>query len=256
MRQGSLTVVGTGIQLAVQLTPEARACLQRAEVVFHLSAEPVTREWLRQILPASRSLDSLYVSGGDRMDTYDAIVEEVLGAVRNGRNVCLAFYGHPGVFVHPSHEAIRRAREEGFEARMLPAISAEDCLFADLGVDPGVMGCQSYEATDFLVNRRRFDTSAALVLWQVTVIGEMHHVLEPNLRAFGVLVDYLLQFYPAGHEVTIYQASPYAVCDSIVNRVALSLAPACELPPLATLFVPPAKRPTPDPEMCKLLGLT
>jgi hypothetical protein len=35
---------------------------------------------------------------------------------------------------------------------MLPAISAEDCLFADLGVDPADHGCPSYEATDFLVH--------------------------------------------------------------------------------------------------------
>jgi hypothetical protein len=37
---------------------------------------------------------------------------------------------------------------------MLPGISAEDCLFADLGIDPGIYGCQSYEATDFLANGR------------------------------------------------------------------------------------------------------
>jgi hypothetical protein len=34
---------------------------------------------------------------------------------------------------------------------MLPAVSAEDCLFADLGVDPGAAGCQSHEAADFLI---------------------------------------------------------------------------------------------------------
>jgi len=35
---------------------------------------------------------------------------------------------------------------------MLPGISAEDCLFADIGVDPGIYGCQSFEATDLFVN--------------------------------------------------------------------------------------------------------
>ena len=37
---------------------------------------------------------------------------------------------------------------------MLPAISAEDCLFADVGIDPAMTGCQSYEATDFMINGR------------------------------------------------------------------------------------------------------
>ena len=54
------------------------------------------------------------------------------------------------VFVQPSHESIAIARLEGFSARMLPGISAEDCLFADIGLDPGKDGCQSFEATDFL----------------------------------------------------------------------------------------------------------
>jgi precorrin-2 methylase len=61
-------------------------------------------------------------------------------AVREGLNVCAAFYGHPGVFVYASHQSIRLARAEGFEAQMLPGISAEDCVFADLGIDPENMG--------------------------------------------------------------------------------------------------------------------
>jgi len=34
---------------------------------------------------------------------------------------------------------------------MLPAISSEDCLYADLGVDPATTGNASYDATDFLL---------------------------------------------------------------------------------------------------------
>src|SRR5205809_2021168 len=45
---------------------------------------------------------------------------------RGGSLTCLACYGHPGVFVYPSHEAIRRARAEGYVARILAGISSED----------------------------------------------------------------------------------------------------------------------------------
>ena len=76
----------------------------------------------------------------------DAIVAEV----ELGKTVCAVFYGHPGVFARPSHLAIERTRALGHRAEMLPAVSAEDCLFADLGVDPGD-GCQSFEATNFVV---------------------------------------------------------------------------------------------------------
>lgn len=90
------------------------------------------------------------------------MIQHVLCCVRSGRRTCLVAYGHPGVFGTVPHEAIRRARQEGYIARMLPAVSAEDCLFADLAVDPG-NGYQTYEATDFLANNRSIDTAAALI---------------------------------------------------------------------------------------------
>ena len=86
--------------------------------------------------------------------------------------MCAVFYGHPGVFVNPSHRAVAQARAEGFRAAMLPGVSAEDCLFADLGLDPGAHGCQSYEATDFVIRRRSCYPSALLILWQVGALGE------------------------------------------------------------------------------------
>ena len=59
-------------------------------------------------------------------------------------------------------------------------ISAEACLFADLGLDPGTTGCQSYEATAFLARTPPVDTEAVLVLWQVSVLGRADHVEEPD----------------------------------------------------------------------------
>ncbi len=250
-----LTVVGTGIQPGVQTTLEARALFERADEAFYLAADPVGERWLAELNPHARSLQRHYVPGRHRAETYRAMTDEILDAVRRGGRVCAAFYGHPGVFVAPSHDAVRRARDEGFEARMLPAVSAEDCLFADLGVDPATSGCQSYEATDFLVHRRRVDPSAALVLWQMTVLGELAHAPLPPARRLDVLVDYLRAWYPAGHEVVVYAASPFPIVDASVQRLPLAELPGAEPPPLATLFVPPAEERRADAEMLRRLGL-
>ena len=102
------------------------------------------------------------------------MAEAILEPVRAGKRVCAAFYGHPGVFVLPSHDAIARARAEGFDAAMQPGVSAEDCLVADLGVDPAVNGLQSYEASDFLRRRPAIEPTTALVLWQIGVVGAAH----------------------------------------------------------------------------------
>ncbi|KAJ2931620.1 hypothetical protein H1R20_g5340, partial [Candolleomyces eurysporus] len=88
----------------------------------------------------------------------------MLSKVRSGQDVVGLFYGHPGVFAHPSHRAIKIAREEGYLAKMLPGISAEDCLFADLGIDPSINGTTTYEATDLLTHDRPLDPASNLIL--------------------------------------------------------------------------------------------
>jgi len=138
---------------------------------------------------------------------------------------------------------------------MLPAVSAEDCLFADLGVDPGQLGCQSYEATDFLIRRRRPDPSAALILWQLSVLGRIDAVTEPDSSRMPFLVDHLCGHYPAEHEVVLYEASPYPVVGPAVQRVALGGLADAEIAAMTTLYVPPAATPEVDLELVERLGM-
>lgn len=95
----------------------------------------------------------------------------MLNDVRAGKNVLGIFYGHPGVFVNPSHRALAIAREEGFTAKMLPGVSAEDYMFSDLEFDPAVHGCCSFEATDFLLREVPLNTSTNNIIWQVGSVG-------------------------------------------------------------------------------------
>jgi uncharacterized protein YabN with tetrapyrrole methylase and pyrophosphatase domain len=254
-RAGSLTVVGTGIQLALHATPQARAVLERAEDVLYLVTDPLAETWLRGLNPAARSLAGFYEVGKPRPETYTEMVEEILASVRAGRNVAVAFYGHPGVFVDPGHEAVRRAREEGFPARMLPAISAEDCLFADLGIDPGDAGCQSYEATAFLTRGYEVEPAALLVLWQIGFLGERSMPAGKPRPPLGILVERLLQVYPADHETIIYEASPYVVSGPRVTRLPLSELADAQVDSLATLVVPPRVTRQDDPGVLARLGL-
>jgi siroheme synthase len=157
-KKGSLTIVGSGFQAVRHLTAESKLTIEQADKVLYLVNDPVSELWVKKTNPNSESLMTLYLGGKYRPDTYKEMTEITLRYVRQGLNICVVYYGHPGVFVIPSHESIRQARAEGYAARMLPGISAEDCLFADLGIDPGTCGCQSFEATDFLLNRRKFDT--------------------------------------------------------------------------------------------------
>jgi hypothetical protein len=237
---GSLTVVGTGITAGSHLTGEARAALGGADRVLYLVSDPVTAAVVEGLNPRSRSLGGLYREGVAREEIYAAVVKEILQAVRAGERVCVAFYGHPAVFVRPGLEAVREARREGHEARILPAVSALDCLFCDLELDPADTGLQIYEATDFLARGCAPDTTAGLVLWQISVIGLDRWHREPSATGMGALAERLLRYFPAEHEVVLYEASPFPLVQPSVERLRLDRLGEARPSPLATLYAPPS----------------
>jgi len=255
MPSGSLTVVGTGIQAAAHLTAEARLAVEQSDEALYLVNDAVTAAWIERANPNPRSLTPFYEQGKDRREIYAGIVDEIVSRVRHEVDVCAVLYGHPGVFAWPGHESIRRLRAEGFRARMLPGISTEDCLVADLGIDPASTGSQSYEATDFLVRRRTIDTGALLILWQVGLVGEWRFDREPSMRGLPLLVERLLKLYPVEHETILYEASPYPTCDPIVQRLALRDVGAAEVSPVVTMVLPPRDEPEFDQEMLERVRL-
>ncbi|NIT60560.1 MAG: hypothetical protein GWN00_31470, partial [Aliifodinibius sp.] len=82
-------------------------------------ADPVTGEWLRTLNPTAEALP-YNTNHQRRRALYQEIVARILVEVRRGLRVCAVFYGHPGVFADPAHEAIRQARREGFNVKVLP----------------------------------------------------------------------------------------------------------------------------------------
>jgi uncharacterized protein YabN with tetrapyrrole methylase and pyrophosphatase domain len=254
MSRPALTVVGTGICCGTDLAANVRSTLLEADEVFLLTSDPISESVLRRLRPDAHSLAELYGHDRDRRDTYAAMVDLVLDRVRAGRRVCFAIPGHPGVFAQPTHEAIRRARAEGFSAVMLPALSAADHLYADLGIDPGEAGSVNFDATDFVLQGRKPDPTAVLILWQIGAIGEIHNPRAVNRPGLRVLADILLETYSPSHEVVVYEAARYAICDPIVLRMPLAALAAADVPLLSTLYVAPAAAAPPLPERLRKLG--
>src|SRR5262245_27138190 len=253
MRRGSLTIVGTGIKFGAQTTPEARAAIEHADEVLHLLVGRGANTWVKRLNRREQTLYAVYLrgyrDGKERRAIYDDMVEDILGRLRAGVALCVAFYGHPGVFVYPAHQAIKRAREEGFRATMLPGVSAEDCLIADLGIDPN-HGWQSYEASQFMTHPRKFDTSTPLVLWQVNGLGRLGAVdRRPGRSTVKVLVDYLARFYGRRHPVVLYEASHHGRGRPHIRHFPLSALLNTKLDGLPTLFVPPKTPVAPDLRM-------
>jgi precorrin-6B methylase 1 len=241
-RRGSLACVGIGMTLGSHLTPLARSQIEQADVVFAALSDGIVELWLQRMHPDVRSLQPYYAEGKSRMKTYRQWVDLMMTEVRAGKKVCGVFYGHPGIFAWSPHKAIEVARAEGFKAHMEPGISAEDCLYADLGIDPGRFGCQHFEASQLLFYERRIDPTGYLVLWQVGLVGDRSLArFETGSPYRQVLVDLLGQDYPLDHEVIIYRGATLPIEKPRIRRVALRDLPHVLLTAEETVVLPPAK---------------
>jgi len=241
-KHGSLACVGLGMMLGAHLSPRSRSHIEQADVVFALVSDPLVELWLQDMRPDVRSLQPCYAEGKSRPLSYREMIGAMLVEVRAGRRVCGVFYGHPGVFASVPHRSIEQARGEGFEAHMEPGISAEDCLYADLGIDPGWFGCQHYEASQFMFYQRRIDPSAYLVLWQVGIAGDRslaRFETGPGYRR--LLVELLAKDYPLSHEVIAYEAATLPITTPRMGKMPLSGIVEAVLGMQTTLVIPPSR---------------
>jgi Tetrapyrrole (Corrin/Porphyrin) Methylases len=219
-RPGTLVIGGSGISAIGQFTLETQAYLAWADSVFFCVSDPATERWILDARPDAVDLYSLYDNDKHRRITYVQMAEKLLQNLRQGLNVLGIFYGHPGIFVNPSHRAIAIAREEGHSAYMLPGVSALDCLFADLGVDPSKYGMQIVEATDLILRRRPLLTDSSVIILQVGAVGDSGF----NFSGFTntklpVLIDFLKDAYGESHEIYSYVASQYPSAPPQIDRL-------------------------------------
>lgn len=253
----SLVVVGSGIKFVSHLTIEAEAYIKQSDKVLYLVNEPAMQEWIQNNNPHAESLDELYIKYPLRLQCYRAITEYILETLRQQQHVCVVLYGHPTVFAQPALDAVILARKEGYYAIALPGISAEDCLFADLLIDPGSHGCQSFEATDLLIRYRVCDPYSHLLLWQVGVIGALGHTqTHDNTKGIKILRDYLSQWYPANHILKLYEAAQYPHFEPVIQEFPLDQLSAMKISRISTLYIPPLQKAALNDDMLNALGIT
>jgi diguanylate cyclase (GGDEF)-like protein len=254
--RGGLVVVGSGIQFGRHVSERALSEIREAEVVFCL-VDPFALGMILGMRPDAINLGVHYRPGQDRRETYRGIDAEIMAEVEAGKRVCAVFYGHPGVFADVPHAVLRKARALGIPARMEPGISAEACLYADLGLDPGWRGVQSMEATHFLIRDRRPDTLGVVLLWQVALSGDLSCTrLHAEREGLQALVGKLLRWYPPEHEVILYEAAQLPVASPRIERLALRDLPTAHYEEYTTLVIPPLGEPAGDGGIAAALSAT
>jgi len=252
-----LICVGTGINHEQQISIAAKTYLQRADVVYGVMPNSAGDAWIMQNNPNYVSMQKYYGAGKPRQQSYMEMASAMLEELRSGKDVCCVLYGHPGVMANIAHLAIGLAKQEGFAAKMEPAISAEDCLFADLGLDPCYHGCASFEATQLLFTKHTVDPAAVLIMWQISLVGEYtlkkFRTTRENLQ---ITVDFLNQWYELDHNVIIYEAAFFSGQKPRIEQIVLRSLPDAKLNPESTLVILPKKRAEYNNEMLAKYGLS
>jgi tetrapyrrole methylase family protein/MazG family protein len=240
--KNTLIIVGVGIKFLSHLTVEVEASIKKSDKVLYLVNDPAVKIWIKKANQNNESLDFLYNSSQIRKKNYLKIAEYINNTLNCTKTLCFVMYGHPTFLGEPSIYAINLAAKSGHDTYVLPGVSSEGCLFADLKIDPSTCGCQSFEATDFIVYNREFDTSCHLVLFQIGMIGIKENYKNQNPKiGLEILKKYLLEKYSTDHTVILYEAAQYPLIKPTIKEIFLMDLSEYKVTPLTTLYVPPNK---------------
>jgi len=244
MAKVDIYIVGVGIRKADQITREVEAAIRNSVEVFHVAPKNQVDKYLKKLCPRVRDLLPLYREGVNRLETYDQMSAMVLESALKHGPVTFASYGHPLVYVYPSYQIITVATLLGLSVKVLPGISALDCILIDLGLDPAYSGLQMYEATELLVRRRPLQNDVPCLIWQVGSTETAYYTRqETTAQQLKGLQRHLLKFYPPTHGATAVFSSPLPGVSSTLWRFRLMELTKYHafLHQGMTLFIPPVE---------------
>ncbi|AOU05315.1 SAM-dependent methyltransferase [Legionella pneumophila] len=247
-----LIVVGSGIKSISHLTEETKRVIQNADKVLYLVNEDNLKQWIQREAKRSESLDSIYFSSEKRIEAYQALTNYIIEEYKKVSILCVIFYGHPTFFADSALNAVRKIKKDGGEAIILPAISAQDCLFSDLEIDPGDQGCFSIEATELVLFQRQIDIHSHLILWQVANFGRIDGKKSSKL---SILKDYLSDYYSKEYTICLYEAPSLPTHKPRIEWIKLSNLDESNIEPITTVYVPPSEKAEASSNYLKLLEL-
>lgn len=247
-----LVVVGSGIKSMADLSQETINEIKSADKVLYLINEPLVQDWIKRETKHSESLQDLYFAHEHRVNSYHAVTDYILEQYEKIKALVVVFYGHPTMFANPALWAVKKIQENGGNARVIPAISALDYLFADLEIDPGDVGFYTADATDFLIFKRKFDPRSHLFLMQVATIGGLNANKVSNL---DILKKHLMNFYPNDHRICIYHPAQYPTIKPQIDHYYLFELENIKIDNPGIMYLAPLVETKKDQEMAEKLRL-
>jgi uncharacterized protein YabN with tetrapyrrole methylase and pyrophosphatase domain len=237
----TLALIGSGIKTIAHLTEEAKGYINNCDKVIYLVNEPLLDIYIQKQAKSSRSLDHTYFKSESRGHAYNKIAQEILAELESVSSLCVVIYGHPCVFATPGLLALSSI-DKNIKTVVCPAISAQDCLYADLRFDPASGGTMAFDATEYILYDKLIDISSHVIIYQIAMIGNLGLPTEKiNIEAIRFIKKQLLGVYEAEKKAVIYESALYPGTNPKIVEFNLKDLDKQELTTISTLYIPPDK---------------
>lgn len=205
-------IVGLGISHIDQITREAERCMEASNEILYVERGLGIDAFLASKCKCITDLTRLYAEGEDRQGTYRKMAATVVKAALERPPVTFALYGHPLIYSYPPFLIREMAGLLGLSVKVVPGVSAMDCIFADLFVDPSMNGIQMFEATEMLLRGRLLQTDVAALIWQIGALETgLYSTYSSRPERFQRFKDHLLRFYPSHHTVFAVHSATHSL---------------------------------------------
>jgi hypothetical protein len=125
-----LTVCGLGIDRPADTSLGTIQALKECDVLFYIHGDgPSLRPFLESFCRDVRIFVDSGPSAPKTARKIALVAKEVCLELKKGRNVAYVTYGHPMIF-SDGFNVIKRCRAQGYECRVLPAVSSVDAILA------------------------------------------------------------------------------------------------------------------------------
>ena len=250
-----LALVGTGIKTISHLTEEAKGYICNCDKVLYLVNEPLLEIYIKRLAKSSMTLGSVYFQSESREDAYNNIARQIHLELEKFNSICIVIYGHPCVFATPGLLALL-GLDSSIKTVICPAISAQDCLYADLKFDPASGGIQTFDATEYLLYDKLIDPFSHIVIYQIGMAGNLGLPTNKiNKGAINFIKKKLLNVYKKEKKTIIYESALYPGNNPKISEFDLDNLDRQKLTPISTLYIPPdGTLRKPNPNALKLLN--
>jgi len=205
-------------------TFESLACLIAADVVYYYPPSIGHFNFMKQLNGNLVNLnETIYVKGSEFEVAYDAIVAEVMHAVRAGKKVAYAVQGSPAFHCGTAVRLHRMASREGFSSILISGVSSFELLSAELSKRCDLTNVQILSAIQVADGALSINAHVACLLFDLGryALPAVREAPGTLVRAkLSALADRLRAIYPRNHRVSlIYVTSVGDYHSSITNLI-------------------------------------